>query len=303
MGELIADIEKTLIHELKEKGIENKGIPRLIKDVAYALQIDPSFSLSDVNDRLHFLGWEDVELDYVGLNHLSWVRAFTLAGKDATESVLDKFLELAHEEWEQQEIRDNMCAAIRSLHMLPNGYLQYFYATDAVLAHLKKKEKTRGEEVVEIEAALFEKYRQRSLDEKPPELSKRGGAHYSTAAFNLIDAIENDSRNTQIVCCRNNGAIPTFDEDVAVEVTAVIGREGASAIPQRAPEPSIRGLMQCIKAYESLTVQAAVEGDREAAFQAMLLHPLMPGASGSRKLLDELLHINRQHLQGTFFKQ
>jgi hypothetical protein len=64
MEELNTEIEKTLMHELKEKGIGNKIIPRFMKDVAYAFQIDPSFNLSDVNARLHFLGWEDVELDY-----------------------------------------------------------------------------------------------------------------------------------------------------------------------------------------------------------------------------------------------
>ena len=64
MDELSTDIEKTLINELKGKGIENNIIPRFIKDLAYSFQIDPSVSLSDVNDRLHFLGWEDVELDY-----------------------------------------------------------------------------------------------------------------------------------------------------------------------------------------------------------------------------------------------
>jgi hypothetical protein len=64
MEEYLADIEETLINELKGKGIENKIIPRLIKDLAYSFEIDPSVSLSDVNDRLHFLGWEDIELDY-----------------------------------------------------------------------------------------------------------------------------------------------------------------------------------------------------------------------------------------------
>ena len=64
MGKHSADIEETLINELKGKGIENNIIPRFIKDMAYSFQIDPSVSLSDVNDRLHFLGWEDVELDY-----------------------------------------------------------------------------------------------------------------------------------------------------------------------------------------------------------------------------------------------
>ena len=58
------DIEKILINELKGKGIENNIIPRFIKDLTYSFQIDPSVSLSDVNDHLHFLGWEDVELDY-----------------------------------------------------------------------------------------------------------------------------------------------------------------------------------------------------------------------------------------------
>ena len=170
-----------------------------------------------------------------------------------------------------------------------------------MLDHLKAKEKTRGEEVVEIEQALFAKYAQPDLDEKPEELSKRGGAHYSTAAFRLIGAIEHDTGSTQIVSCRNGGAVPTFDEDAVLEVPAVIGKEGATAIAQPAPEPAIRGLMQNIKAYESLTVEAAVTGDRERVFQAMLLHPLMPGAAGCEALLDDVLEINRPYLQGTFF--
>jgi len=244
---------------------------------------------------------EEVNLDYVGLNHLSWVRRFTVAGKDITETALAKFVELAHEEWEVESVRNEMLAAIESLKMLPNGYLQYYYATDAVLENLRSKEKSRGEEVVEIEQKLFEKYRDPALATKPEELSKRGGAHYSTAAFHLINAIENDAGNRQIVCCRNGSAVPTFDEDAVVEVPATIDRRGATAIPQSAPDPAIRGLMQIVKAYETVTVKAAVSGDREAAFQAMLAHPLMPGATGCRVLLDELLEINRPYLKGTFF--
>ncbi len=155
--------------------------------------------------------------------------------------------------------------------------------------------------MIEIENRLFEKYNSPDLTEKPEELAKRGGAHYSTAAFLLVDAIENDTKSRQIVCCRNNGAIPTFDDDASIEAPAVIGAGGASPIPQPAPQPAIRGLMQLIKAYESLTVEAAVKGNREAAFQALLSHPLTPDATQCQTLLDELLEINREHLQGTFF--
>ncbi len=250
----------------------------------------------------HFGGTvDDVELDYVGLNHLSWVRSFKVAGEDVTQKVLDKFIEVAEEEWEVEATRNNMIEAMKRLGMFCNYYLQYYYSTPTVLDAIKAKPCTRGEEVVAVEESLFKKYQDPELKEKPEELGKRGGAHYSTAAFLLVDAIENNRQNRQIVCCRNNGAIPTFDGDASVEVPALVGAEGAKAIPQPAPAPVIRGLMQNIKAYESLTVEAAVKGDRKAAFEAMLLHPLMPDATGCAALLDELLEINRPHLQGTFF--
>ena len=257
-----------------------------------------------IMDVIKHLGGEveDIELDYVGLNHLSWVRQFKNKGQDITDAVLEKFFANARDEWEEEDTRENMIAAMQSLHMFCNYYLQYYYSTETVLRTLQDKECTRGEEVLKVENMLFEKYQNPELKEKPEELSKRGGAHYSTAAFHLIDGIENDRQNRQIVCCRNNGAIPTFDDDVSVEVSAIIGKDGAKAIPQETPVPAIRGLMQNIKAYESLAVQAAVTGDREAAFQAMLLHPLMPrNAAKCRALLDDLLEVHKPLLQGTFF--
>lgn len=246
---------------------------------------------------------EDVELDYVGLNHLSWVRRFKVRGEDVTTRLFSKFLHAAETEWEEPTVRNNMLLAMRQLNMFCNSYLQYFYATDAALAYLKSKPNTRGEDILDIERTLFEKYARKELCEKPEELSKRGGAHYSTAAFLLIDAIENNLQNRQIVCCRNNGAVPTFDEDVSVEIPALIDRDGAKAIPQQPPEPSIRGLMQCVKAYESLAVEAGMTGSRRAAFRAMLAHPLMPDAAACETLLEELLEINRPYLHEGFFNK
>jgi 6-phospho-beta-glucosidase len=252
--------------------------------------------------KKHFGGEvENIELDYVGLNHLSWVRGFKRGGEDITEAALQHFFEHARKEWEHEGTRNNMLQAMQSLHMFCNYYLQYFYSTDTVLETLRQKEKTRGEEVLPIEEKLFEQYSDVNLKHKPEELMQRGGAHYSTAAFYLIDGIENNRQSRQIVCCRNNGAIPTFDDDVAVEVPALVGKDGAHAIPQQAPEPQIRGLMQHVKAYESLTVQAAVSGDRETAFQALLMNPLTPDAAGCRALLEDVLEINKPYLQGTFF--
>ena len=243
---------------------------------------------------------EEVELDYVGLNHLAWCRGFHVAGKDITQEAIQHFIDTAEEEF-SPATSASMKAAMGRLHLWCNPYLQYFYSTDTMLESLKQKPTTRGEDVVEVEKALFAKYQDPNLTEKPEELMQRGGAHYSTAAFHLVDAIENDTNARQVVCCRNDGAVPTFDDDIAVEVSALIGKNGAKAIPQEKPVPAIRGLMQEIKAYESMTVQAAVTGDRETAFQALLLNPLMPNAIGCEALLEDLLETNKPYLQGTFF--
>ena len=60
----VTTLEETLINELQEKGINDAIIPRFIKDIAFSYEIDPSFSLTEINDRLHYLGWDDIELDY-----------------------------------------------------------------------------------------------------------------------------------------------------------------------------------------------------------------------------------------------
>ncbi|MFA7692017.1 MAG: 6-phospho-beta-glucosidase [Candidatus Hydrogenedentes bacterium] len=289
-----------LINFTNPAGINTEAVLKHSKIRTVGLCNVPIGMIMDVSKHLGY-DPQRVTMDYVGLNHLSWVRHFYADDQDITAAVLEKFIEHARHEWEEDDTRENMIEAIRSLNMFCNYYLQYFYSTDTVLRTLKNKTRTRGEEVVEVEDALFEKYRNPELTEKPEELGKRGGAHYSTAAFLLIDAIENNRGSRQVVCCRNNGAVPTFDDDVSVEVSAIIDSNGAKAVPQEGPEPSIRGLMQLIKAYETLTVEAAVKGCRESAYKALLFHPLMPNALGCRALLNDLLEINRPYLQGTFF--
>jgi len=60
-------------------------------------------------------------------------------------------------------------------------------------------------------------------------------------------------------------------------------------------------LIQKVKAYEILTAKAAVEGDRNAAYQALLTHPLGPDADKINQVLEDMLEINRPYLPN-FFK-
>ncbi|NUN95498.1 MAG: 6-phospho-beta-glucosidase [Candidatus Omnitrophica bacterium] len=235
-----------------------------------------------------------IRLDSVGLNHLSWVRGLTAGGMDC----FAEFREAVAREFEEEGKPSGreMARWTRYHGLVPNYYLQYYYCTQLMLEELRAKPKTRGEEVVEVERTLFEKYRDPNLREKPKELEKRGGAFYSTAAINLIESLLTDKRDVQVVNVRNNGTVPELPPEVAIEVPCEIRKEGPVPLPQRPLEPEIRGLLQVVKAYEELTVEAGAKGDRRAATLALSVHPLVRRIDLVEKLVDEVLDENREFL-------
>jgi len=236
-----------------------------------------------------------VDADCVGLNHLTWFLSVEVGDRDVFEDAVKLYLA----ELEAESAWARLSPQIISLlGMIPNEYLKYYYATREMLAELQSKPLTRGEEVAQIEQDLFTLYQDDGLERKPAQLAKRGGAFYSVAALDLMASISLDRRDVQILDVPNQGAVPTLGDNVVVEVPCVVDKNGAKPIPQEPPPVTIRGLMHCVKAYEQLTIEAAVERDRTAALMALVTHPLCPGVAGSEKLLDELLDINRDHLDG-----
>lgn len=235
-----------------------------------------------------------VSLDYVGINHLSWVRGCTVDGEDRFAD----FLRIGEKEFldEKDAVGEAMAAWTRFHGILPNYYLQYYYCTKLVLEKLRKKDKTRGEEVIAVEEELFKKYADPNLQEKPKELEQRGGAFYSTAAVNLIESLVTDKQDIQIVNLQNNGTVPELPPQVSVEVPCRITKEGPVPLEQRPLEPEIRGILQVVKAYEELTVEAAAKGDRRSALLALATHPLVRQVAEIEGILDEILEENRDYL-------
>ena len=224
----------------------------------------------------------DVYLDYVGLNHLSWVRKVFVKGEDVTESALEEF-DFTPANNPQETGRGRFQ---RALGMITNSYLDYFYREREMLQKLKAKEQTRAREVLKIENELLEKYKQQDLDSKPEELEKRGGAYYSTIAVALLEDIILNSGNIKILNVRNNGALPDLPREAVVEVPAVVDARGAQALTGGKLEPEIRGLIQQVKAYEELTVEAAVSKSYDKALLALANNPLLDSVAIAEKVLD-----------------
>jgi 6-phospho-beta-glucosidase len=233
-----------------------------------------------------------VQLNTLGLNHLTWHRGFTLDGEEMWPRIFASYLEEARAatdpEWDAQ--------TLEALGMVPNYYLEYFYYTAHKLRAQDSWPPSRAEEVIGIEADLLRLYANPELVEPPADLMKRGGAYYSTLATEIVDSHHNDLGQVHVVNIRNQGAVHQWPSDWVLELPARIDRAGAHPLPAPPLPPVCYGLIAQVKMCELLTVEAAVRGDRKAAHLALLAHPLGPAADKVEQVLDDMLETNRQWL-------
>ncbi|EAS43472.1 6-phospho-beta-glucosidase [Photobacterium profundum] len=241
----------------------------------------------------------DLSLEFAGLNHMVWVHRAWLGGKDITATVLDKvgdganfsMTNIFEEPWDP--------TFLKAIGAIPCPYHRYFYQTDAMLAEEKETALsggTRAEQVMETEQELFMLYQDVNLDRKPEQLEKRGGAYYSDASLDLVDAIYNDLKTINVVNVRNNGTIATLPDDAVIECSAVVGSWGARPLSVGQLSPAVSGLIHQVKAYEQLTVEAAVHGDYDKGLMALVNNPLVPDIKRAKAILDDTLRINHDYL-------
>ncbi|MFJ9627808.1 6-phospho-beta-glucosidase [Streptomyces sp. NPDC101175] len=235
----------------------------------------------------------DVHLDHVGLNHLTWETGVRLGGPEG-ENVLPKLL---------GEFGDDIAADLSlprvlldRLGVVPSYYLRYFYAHDEVVRELRTKP-SRASQVAEMERELLKMYADPALDEKPALLAKRGGAYYSEAAVDLAAALLGGGGSPyQVVNTYNRGTLPFLPDDAVIEVQAAVGAKGPTPLAVAEVDPLYAGLTANVTAYEDLALEAALRGGRDRVFRALLSHPLIGQYEYAEALTDQLIAHNREHL-------
>jgi 6-phospho-beta-glucosidase len=234
---------------------------------------------------------ELIVVDQVGLNHLTWVRAARLDGRDVLPELLAE-----HGDEIAGQAGGLPVRLLEELGAIPSYYLRYFYAHDQVLEE-QRVGVPRAEAVAEIERGLLELYRDPTLDEKPALLEQRGGAFYSEAAIGLVSSLAAGTDEIHVVDVRNAGTLEGLADDDVVEVPARVGADGPVPLPQPPLAPELIGLVQHVAAYERLTAEAAVTGDVLTARKALLAHPLIGQYELSEELLERLLAAGAEHLE------
>jgi 6-phospho-beta-glucosidase len=250
------------------------------------------------------------QVDYVGLNHLGWLRRLVHDGHDYLPDLLADEHTLAG-------LEEGVIFGpswLRTLGAIPNEYVYYYYFRREALRAIGEQPSTRGEFLLRQQGdfyAAVEREPDRALELWRRAMSERralymaeakGKRHddvvdveapeadgddegYERVALAVMAAIARDERATMILNVRNGGAVAGLAADAVVEVPTLVDGAGAHPLATCPPDPHQLGLMQQVKAVERLTIEAATTGSVDAAVKAFALHPLVDSVSVARDLV------------------
>ena len=248
-----------------------------------------------------------LHLDYVGLNHLGWMRGVVHDGVDLLPELLagDRLAEL-------EEAHIFGLPWLRALGSVPNEYLYYYYRTRDAVAALEAAGCTRGEFLAVRQQAAFadiladpeqsaQRWRQAVVERHGTYMAEAKGEHdhdagdpreaplgeqgYAGVALQVMAAVAGNRRTTTILDVRNGTTVPGLPEDAVVEVPCVVDATGVRPLATPPPDLHQLGLMQQVKAVERLTIRAATTGSRDDALLAFALHPLVPSLDVAERLV------------------
>lgn len=249
---------------------------------------------------------DEAFIDYVGLNHLGWLRGLHIRGRDELPRLLADHGLLAS--FEQGRLFG--ADWLQSLGAIPNEYLHYYYFNRDTVRAYQQAERTRGaflhgqqarfydavrdpgtpalkawyDTLAEREAAYMAENREAAgVGERAEEDLESGG--YEKVALALMRAIARDERATLILNVRNGTTLAALDADAVIEVPCSVDANGAHPMTV-APLPGhATGLVCAVKAVEREVLAAADSGSVATAVKAFALHPLVDSVTVARRLV------------------
>ena len=262
-----------------------------------------------------------LELDYVGLNHLGWMRRVLYNGEDLLPALLAD--EKLTAQLEEGEIFGTDW--LRSLGAIPNEYLYYYYFNRDAVASIRAAGPTRGDQIAESQHDFYEGaldagddivnfwwravagrsagYMAEAKDahtdaavgaklDEPTEEENEDEHGYAGVALAVMKAITRNERSTMILNVRNGTTVPGLPADAVIEVSATVDANGVHPHTIEQPRLEQLGLMQQVKAVERFVISASLTGSREDALRAFANHPLVDSVEVARKLLAGYLDGN-----------
>jgi 6-phospho-beta-glucosidase len=252
---------------------------------------------------------EDLWFDYFGINHLGWLRGVLHGGRDLLPGLLADTGRL--ETFEEGQLFG--ADWLRSVGMIPNEYLYYYYfnlealqsmqAGNVRAAFLERQQAAfyagHGSPLEALrdwqkthaarEASYMEEAWVGREDDMAGIVAARGAGDYGRLALDLVDAMQGEGQRVMILDVPNRSSLPFLDEEAIVEVPCIVGRGGVVPAAIGTVPLEAQGLILAVRAAERVAIEAALSGSRAMAIKALALHPLVPSVDVAGRILDGYL--------------
>lgn len=263
-------------------------------------------------------------LDFFGLNHLSWARDAEYEGRHVMKDILSDE-ELPKKVGELAMFEPDL---IRLIGHIPNEYLYYYYYRDKTVGNIQKAGTTRGLSVEENNIRMLAELKELDLEQEagkaqeiylrhmysreasymqietskkvvhtPEALVMPEGEGYAGIAMEFASAIESGKSRSVVLSVPNNGSIEGLADSDVVEITCTVDQDGAHPVHIGETAPEIYSLIVSVKAYERLSVEAILNGSKDAAVKALIAHPLIGSYSVAKSLVEDFCQMQGQYVQ------
>ena len=165
---------------------------------------------------------------------------------------------------------------------------------------------------IRVHSMEHERARAKKWEMLAEEMSNRKRAEVSLGSLpeaeavevvGIIEAILENRNEVHVVNVLNDGAIGNLPDNAIVEVSCVVGGYGIQPIHVgKLPDP-IASILSNHVTVQELTVDAALTGDRNMAYKALLQDPQVSSRltmEKTEKMLDDLLNAHAQYLPSFF---
>ena len=304
-------------------GVVSQTLRDMGYDFTYGICDAPSGMLYSFA-KLYNADENDISGEVYGLNHLSYFKSVTLGGRDITIELIEN-----DEAYKKTDMRYFDKELLRDRGSILNEYLYYFYYREQAVENILKADKTRGEQICEINRKMteelskidiendFEKafeifehwYGERENNYMASEtgvkrenkwhfdIYQKDNGGYAGVALKYIEICNSDKKGSMILCTANNGAISGLKDNDVVEITCDVSKSGV--VPHYFGEVDEQNLeiIRRVKMYERLSSEAIRTRSISKAVQALTLHPLVNSYSLAKKIINDYLELNKDYVK------
>lgn len=306
-------------------GVVSQTLRDMGYDFTYGICDAPSGMLYSFA-KLYGADENSIKGEVYGLNHLSYFSSITIDGKEIMPELIEN-----DEAYAKTDMRYFSKQLLQERKSVLNEYLYYFYYREQAIENILKANKTRGEQICEINRAMtnelkeidiendFEKaleifdhwYGERENNYMASEtgvkrnvtwhfdINQKDNGGYAGVALKFIEIINSGKKDSMIFCTANEGAIPTLRYDDVVEITCDVSKDGV--VPHKFTMDTIDEqnleIIRRVKMYERLASEAIRTRSKQKAVEALTMHPLVNSYSLATKLIDDYMELNKDYVK------